>query len=290
MSADSVRSATPIGVAALEQVRVVGLSVRREVLVVAAGLISLLVIAPFRREILFELGPLLHPTDLGPLAFTVGVVPPLLVWRRESGFGESPLWLLPVEHAAHARAKVAAGWLWLTAVVTLGVAVLAGLTLMGFGTEGFQGMVWLATDLEAARAGTGGLERMPWTTPVWAWLHPFVVTTCAYLATTSILLGLKRPLHWAFGAWLVLMAVGLTAEVTTAPWGEALLGGYETVADGLVSGGVDTRRVWVTLPSGDVGWAWAEPPTFVSWLAGVGPWVAIALTACWAATQRRRAV
>ncbi|MEM7414913.1 MAG: hypothetical protein AAF389_05400 [Gemmatimonadota bacterium] len=290
MSAGSLRHATPPGVAAVEQLRVVGLSMRREMLVVAAALLGLLILAPMSQEIMLEIGPLLLPTDLGPLAFTVGIVPPLLVWRREAFFGESTLWLLPVEHTAHARAKVAAGWLWLMGVVGMGVAVLIGLILIGHGTDGFRGMVWFATDVAAARAGTGGLEQIPWATPVWGWAHPFFVATCTYLGATAILLGLRRPFHWAIGGWIVLMAIGLSAEVTTAAWGNALLSGYDVAADGLVTGGHDTRQVWVTLPTGRAYWAFTELPTFSSWLSSIAPWTLGTFAACWLATRRSRQV
>jgi hypothetical protein len=151
-----------------EQIRIVGLGLRREALVVAIvmGIITLLVSADIvrgRAETWFDSADW-YP--LGIIAFLV----PFAVWRRERRFGPSFLWTLPVDRRRLALARVFAGWVWVMAA--LAVFVLWQLVL-------------------ALVAGVTGAEIIPFIS--------CAGVTALYLFGSAVVLGLRHPLRWLLG-------------------------------------------------------------------------------------------
>jgi hypothetical protein len=275
--------------AAVEQLRVVGLAVRREALAICAGLALLLLLVPFVEEIVVEVGPILNPTDLGVIAAFLGLASPLAVWKGETLFGESRLWTLPVDHARHARMKVAAGWVWLMGVVSVGVLSLVLFVVLVGGDAGSEGTRWMVTDLDAVRSGAGGgVRQMVWTTPLWHWAHPFVVATWGYVAVSALLLGFKRPYHWAVGGWLAFLAFGLLGEEGNIARVTSTLDVFMGAIDWLVFAGSDYSQVTVTLESGQRVRAWTRIPTLGSVVVAQGLWMGLACVSLWAASARSR--
>ena len=168
----------------LEQVRIVGLSIRREALVVAAVLaVGTFIVGT---EILRG-GPGFDSDDMLPTAL-VSFLFPFAVWRSEKRFGASFLWTLPVERRRLALARVFAGLVWLTAAM----AVLA---------------TWLLVLAMIANVPVAEqLARVP-----------FVATFATYLFGSALVLGLRHPLRWLIGAAGVLALMGKLSDVLHQP-------------------------------------------------------------------------
>ena len=151
----------------LEQIRIVGLSLRREALLVAVVLgVGTLVIG-------IEIaggGPGFDSDETFPTAL-ISFLFPFAVWRGERRFGPAFLWTLPVDRRRLALAKVFAGWVWLMAALAFFVSWLLALGLLA----------------HASPART--VMRLPLT-----------ATIAAYLLGSALVLGLRHPLRWLLGA------------------------------------------------------------------------------------------
>lgn len=168
----------------LEQVRIVGLSLRREALVVAA------VLAAGTFTILYEHvrgGPGFDSSDSFPTALFAFFYP-FAVWRREKRFGPDFLWTLPVDRRRLALAKVFAGWVWLTAAMAVFATWVLAMALL----------------INASPALL--MERVP-----------FTATMTAYLFGSAVVLGLRHPLRWLLGTTGVLFLMGLISDVLHQP-------------------------------------------------------------------------
>ncbi len=289
----AVRTPAPRA-AAVEQARVVGLAVKWEVLAICAllafGLLAVPIMEMFETYIDGEPMTALNPADLGFLAVMLALVMPLGVWKGESRFGESQLWLLPVDHARHARMKVATGWLWLMAVVAVGLLSICGMVLM---LEDGQLGLDVTRTLLADRAGvTAGrpdaLREVAWSTPWWQWLIPFTAATATYLAATALWVGVKRPLWWVGGIWIFTMAFAIVGESGRIDWATASYEGFMATLDTLFTGGNDSLRTSVQLPSQDWTRVWTAMPGPGRWIAMTSGWIGAGLLAVWAATGRHR--
>ena len=273
---------------AMEQLRVVGLAVRREGLLLCTGLVIFgLIVAAV--EDLQEQRVALEPEVLGYLAVLVALVAPLGVWKGERFFGESELWTLPVEHARHARLKIASGWVWLMVVVTFGVLVMAAGVLLVGGSLGVDETRLLVTDPDAPRFGaTGPLVEARWVTQPWQWVGPFTAATAVYLASSAFLVGLRRPLYWAAGCWLAALAAGEVSSVDRLVWLASPINTVVRWFDLLASGGSESAQTLALLDSGERVRAWTDLPTMGSWAAATVIWLALASAAVWAGTRRHR--
>lgn len=293
MSTMTVERTPSPATAAVEQTRVVGLALRREVLAICAvlvlGIVAIPVIQMFEIVIDGEPVTYLNPADLGFVAMLVALVAPLGVWRGESRFGESQLWTLPVDHARHARMKIAAGWLWLMAVVTAGVlAIIVMFLLIDGGALGIDVTRSLVVDPAGAAAGRAdALREVSWSTPWWQWLIPFTAATATYLAATALWLGAKQPLWWVGGGWLFFLVFGLLAEGDVA-WVTATFEWFYATLDTLFTGGTESLWTYVPLPTGDWTRAWSAMPGAGRWGAMTFGWIGVGLLTVWVATARHR--
>ena len=176
-----------------EQLRVVGLAIRREgtlaALVLALG--SLALIAFSRMPVLQamvdgEVGQLVFDPGEPPWGFfavLAALLLPFVAWKGERRFGDTPLWSMPVDHRRHALLKVAAGWVWLLAILSAALVWVTLTVLASGGTLGVDEVRLLVLDPAGAAAGTpGAMESVNWTTPWWEWALPFTSATAAYLA------------------------------------------------------------------------------------------------------------
>ena len=161
----------------IEQVRIVGLSLRREALVVAAmfGVLSIVIAINIIRgtaETWFDSDEWFQ---LAVLAFLY----PFAVWRRDRRFAPAFLWTLPVDRQRLALAKVIGGWVWL--IVAVGLLIV----------------------LQNALAYVSGVANAEAT--------PFIAlsgTTAAYLFGSALVLGLRHPVRWILGTAGALFLLG----------------------------------------------------------------------------------
>ena len=214
-----------------EQVRIVGLGLRLEALIFAAvlGVATFLIVT----EIVAG-GPGFDSREILPTA-AVAFLLPFAVWRRDQRFGPAFLWTLPVGRRTLALAKVFAGGVWL----------MAALAVLGS---------WLVTlALLAHSAPVEQLKRIPLT-----------ITITAYLFGSALVLGLRHPLRWLFGAAGVIL---LTGSLNDA------LGSGPTKVDGLLTALGLLAATSETAPPGPI----------TSFL-----WLGVAFVALWAAASRHR--
>jgi len=176
----------------VEQVRIVGLSLRPVLLVVIVVLAAFTFL--IARDLLsggegFDSSGM-FPTPLISFLF------PFAIWLHEKPFGSSFLWIFPVERRRLALAKVFAGFVWLALALALFTAWLLALgALAGVGP-----------------AGT--IMRIP-----------YIGTIATYLFGSALLLGLRHPLKWVFGTAGLLLLVGGVSQALEHSYGmNTLLG------------------------------------------------------------------
>ena len=166
---------------ALEEIRIVALSLR------IVALVVLLVLASGTVVIVHEIlrgGPGFDSRETLPTALFSFLIP-FAVWRHEKRFGPTFFWTLPVDRRRLALAKVFAGLVWT-------IAALAFFT------------AWLGTMALIARA------------PVLFMVSrvPLTATIAAYLLGSALVLGLHHPLRWLLGIAGVFMLVNRSFSYT----------------------------------------------------------------------------
>ena len=241
--------------AVAEQVRIVGLKLRREAL--AAAVVLVVAALP----VLIDLGrggPGFDSDESFPTP-VFSFLLPFAVWRGERRFGPDFLWTLPVDRKQIALARVIAGWVWL--MVAVGAFVLWALAL--------------ALLANASSAET--LMRVP-----------FIATTVMYMFGSALVLGFRHPLRWLLGTvgvffllgmvtdamgqtvngeWQILAWSSLLRSAVYGPYGLwTLLGLFTTVQD--------DRAAWQTLPD------------LAQWATAMLLWLGAGLIALWAAISR----
>ncbi len=185
MSAVTLHATPRWSDAVLEQVRVTGLSLRRDALVVVAAVLgvgTVLIVG----EILGG-GPGFDSNETFPTA-TFAFFYPFLVWRNDKRFAPAFLWTLPVERRRLALAKVFAGFVWLMVAVAFFVTWLLALALLA--------------DVSPGRT----IMRVP-----------FIATIGAYLLGSALVLGLRHAVRWTFGTLGLFFLMGLIGDVINRP-------------------------------------------------------------------------
>lgn len=165
----------------LEQIRIAGLSLRREALVVAAvlGFGTVLIVAD-----LIVGKPGFDSDETFPTAWIFFLLP-FAVWRGEKRFGPAYLWTLPVERRRMALTKVFAGGVWLMAALAFFLSWLLGLGLLA----------GVSSEYTIARV-------------------PVIATIAAYLFGSAMVVGLRHPVRWLAGGagMLYLLANGVDPD------------------------------------------------------------------------------
>lgn len=223
----------------VEQVRVAGLSLRPVLLVVAVVLIIGTFVAGgeiLRGDTAFD------SSDLFPVAL-FSFLFPFAIWRHDKPFGPSFLRTFPVDRRRLALAKVFAGFVWLAAALALFTAWLLALGLL-------------------ARTGpAGSIMRIP-----------YIATIAAYLFGSALLLGLRHPLKWLFGAAGLLLLAGGISDVLEHVYGTNTLLGSSRLC----------------LAAERVHSAWRSLPALGQWAIGTFLSLGAGLAALFAAASRHR--
>jgi hypothetical protein len=240
-----------MGAVVAEQVRAVGLSLRREFIALAglltlvtASIVSLVMRDPWR-----DSGMDLAPEILVPVVL-VGALLPLAVWKSEGPGRRGYHRAMPVDHASHAMVKAFAGWSWLAAVLGVYLTWVVGMAI-----------------------GTGGeVDYVGW-----RWIAPVTAATILYTMVTALSLVARHP--WR---WLAAGPVGYTAISAMANAMPALRP-LEALIDSLFDGRYGLLRVITGL---DGNGPWQSPLGFGEWLAITLAWGAAAGTALLVASRR----
>ena len=268
-----------------EQVRFVGLAVRRDAAIGAALLAALLVI-PFHDQ------PINFTRDIGVWFALLGLIAPFAIWKRLDGDGH--LWTLPVEHRRLALTGVFAGWCWL---MVAAAALLAWAALIVLRTDGelvseqtravLKGSGPLADPLDPVR-----VSMVDWRTPAWYWVLPFTAATVTYLFGSAVMLCASSLRRWLGGAALILLLILLVGRGGGFGVLSALVTGLASHPYGLetvFAGGPMRQGLGqVLLTTGEKVFVWRSLPTIGGWLVATVIWFVLGLVALWVATVRYR--
>ncbi|HEX7154105.1 MAG TPA: hypothetical protein VF618_21640 [Thermoanaerobaculia bacterium] len=168
----------------LQQVAIVGLSLRPAALVLAAVLAAGTVMVG--GEIISG-GQGFDSNETFPTAL-IAFLYPFAVWRGEKRFGPAFLWTLPVDRRRLALAKVFAGFVWFAAALTFFI-------------------VWLL--------GLGHLASAPAAHTILR--VPVIATLGMYLFGSALVVGLRHPLRWLIGGAGLIVLMGTVGEVISQP-------------------------------------------------------------------------
>lgn len=276
----------------MEQLRVVGLAIRREgtltALVLAVGSVAVIAISrlPSLQAIFNEeMHRLVFDPAESPWMFLpvlAALLIPLVVWKGERRFGDTALWSMPVDHRRHVLLKVAAGWVWLMAILGAFLLWATLTTLVSGGSVGVDEVRLLLLDPVGASAGTpGAVESVNWTTAWWEWALPFTSASAAYLLASMLMLATARPLFWAAGVWVAGLVVLGAADIWDINWMQRI---SDFVAWYI---GADSFTRGVQLPTGrEV--MWTLLPTANMWMALSAFWIGLGLAGVLVASGRAR--
>ncbi|HEV8580115.1 MAG TPA: hypothetical protein VGX68_13675 [Thermoanaerobaculia bacterium] len=244
--------------AVLEQVRIVGLGLRREALIAAVvlGIVTLAIgIVRGGAGIHFD-ADASFPTSV------VGFLFPFAIWRGERRFGPAFLWTLPVDRRRLAFAKVFAGWVWLMAALAVFVLWLLALAHLSAAT---------------------GVRTVT--------LFPFTGATALYLLGSALVLGLRHPLRWLLGTMgMFFLLVILSDAVGRTENGELRMVAWSGLLRSAVYGpyGLDTLLSSSGFVSAaeHAAAAWRALPDLAQWATATLLWLGAGLAALWAAASR----
>jgi hypothetical protein len=243
---------------AFEQVRIVGLGLRREALIalIVLGIATIPIVSELARG-----GPgfdshAMFPTTVAAFLF------PFAVWRREPRFGPAFLWTLPVDRRRLALAKVLAGWVWMMAALMVFVSWLLALALV------------------AGAPPVQILMRVP-----------LIASTGMYLLGSAFVLGLRHPLRWLLGTFGVFFLLTMFNETLgRTPTGEWRIVAWSGVLRWLVYGPYGVRALLGAIaffPTVErVVTPWQTLPPLAQWAIATFLWLGAGLIALWAALSR----
>jgi hypothetical protein len=265
-----------------EQLRVVGLAVRREALALAAVLvlIGLIVFIDSWGD-----GQAANGMPAPPITMiALGALAPFAVWKGEQVFGGAHMWTLPVERRLHGLSRVLAGGVWLLVAVALIQLWMLAVSLATGGVVNGEEVRMLV--------GPGGVEDLTpvrWSTPAWGWLTPFTTASICYLIGSAFILGVRHPLRWGVAAVAAFVGFAFITE-------EVLSGGVlQSVFDFITDGPVGMNEAMgigvadeVERPDGTPLGLWYKLPSLRGWAPAALAWATIASAMLWAAASRHR--
>lgn len=235
-----------------EQLRTVGLSLKREMLGLAGlmGVFTAAVLSQWSNGFTPEVD--LSPPALVPIAL-LGLFGPLAVWKSEGPGRRGYHRAMPVDHVAHALLKTGAGAVWALAAAAGYAGWMVALVVVTGG------------DLESGRGAA------------FQWLGPLVGGAALYLLASAVALVARQPWRWLAGGlvgWVLVHALSTgipalrpIADLASLLWEGPL--GLLTVLTGEV-------RTW-SFPRVELG----------AWLLASGLWLAGAAGALVAALHRQ---
>jgi hypothetical protein len=235
---------------ALEQIRIVALSLKRESMVVGVVLGILTVMIAI--DIVHGNAATWFDSDEWTAVVSISFLFPFAVWRTQRRFGPAFLWTLPVDRRRLALMRVLAGWVWLVTVLAFFV-------------------LWHKT--LAILSGVAGARTTP--------LLSVTGATAMYLLGSALLLGLRHPLRWllGIGGGFFLLAtlnesLGRTGGMSRMfAWSGVLLR-WAPLSSGRFSSAVDHAAI-----------VWRTYPRLVSAIAII-LWIGAGAIALWAAASR----
>lgn len=254
---------------AREQFRAVGIAIRPEATllsVLIATLSVLALMAIFRTHQNASLD--FRPEMLFPAIFLSFLVP-LSIWKSEEPSRRSYHWSMPVDRSVHTLAKSTSGWAWL--MIAMLAFLLWGL-LMALITGGDLGM------------------RRGQPIAAWAWIHPFVAATIAYLVGSTVVLASDHPWRWFAG--IVLGFVLLNGILQGAQLHE-IAAALRNVWEGnlglktALTGTIEVPRE-MTLPNGRTISRSVSQASLPAWLNASALWLGLATAGVLAATYRHQ--
>lgn len=293
MTDATVKRMPEFGAVWREQLRIAGLSVRREAVLALAALV-LFSLAGVLMARVPELSALidgelanfyLDPGEpgIGLVGVLTALLFPLLVWKGERPWGDTPIWSFPVDHRRHALTKVAAGWVWLMALLGGALLCLVLAVVAGGGTLGVDEVRHLILDETGFFAGeAAAIQEVAWTTPWWEWVLPFTAATAAYMLTSALLLATPHPLRWGVALYVLGLLPMLAVELFEF---DSLQRVIESFA--WFIGGEDFTR-GSRLPTGERVEGWLLLPSIGRWLWWAAVCISLGFASVLAASARAR--
>jgi hypothetical protein len=194
-----------------EQLRAVGIALRREWLLFFLGLGFLTLIFALN-ELREGRNPDMRSAfGLTPdvlLSLTIlGLFAPMSVWKSEGPGRRGYHWAMPVGRMRHTLVKSLAGWGWLMLLVAVFIVWGAA---MAWATGGPIG-VWTEYRIASSHQGVvQALQRTLHHMAPWEWIVPFTAVTVAYLVGSVIVLASDHPWIWLAGILVGLFVLGAT--------------------------------------------------------------------------------
>jgi hypothetical protein len=247
-----------------EQLRTVGLGLRREGAVLLLALLGLSLLIAYMYLHSRHTGGgffvTLSPETSGPLAL-VAMVLPIAVWKGEEPSRRSYLWSLPVPRGPHTLGKVFFGWVWMSAGLALFVAWSLAVPLL----------------VHASAVGKHG----PPAPAAWRWAVPFTACTVTYLLGTVAVLLSDHPWRWLVGLSVAFL---LVRGVSAVPGMEAVhdaVDGVWSARYGLqaaLTGRVEVLKATYQT-GGRVMHSYRSVVSEAGWLGATALWLALGLGA-----------
>ena len=247
---------------AREQLRAVGLSLRREG-AMAAGLLAMLSVALAWDQARSYSAFVLEP-EMGIPAAIVALLVPMAVWKGEGPGRRGYHHAMPVDRGAHALARGLAGLAWMLAAVGAYYAWLAGLTL-----------------------AVGGWARYD---AAYRWAAPVVGAVVLYLVGTALTLRAAHPWRWLGGgaAGYLFLKLMWESDRGFAPYAmvnAVLRGRYGLLT--VLDGRTPMRFRGVSTWDGHEFFYMARVANLTAWLTSVWIWLAVATALfVWAAYRQ----
>ena len=273
---------------AREQVRAVGLVLRREAVLLALLLvaISALILVADSQGV-GEGAASFDPEIAGPvvlLAFFAG----LSVWRGEEPSRRAYFWSLPVDRVRHTLTRVGAGWVWLMVLLVSYMLVMLVLALITGGEIATgQGYAYIGERGPSAVPDTSLLREITWAVGVWEWAIPVVAITIAYLLGSIVAILSDHPWRWfagiPLGFWLAVVILLFTGMRPVADQLLAVLVGKFGLFTALSGEGSVIHEF--TRPDGTTLQREISRPTLSSWVPAAALWLTLSMAAVFAAAR-----
>src|SRR3954447_24576557 len=233
---------------AIEQIRIVALSLKRESMVagVVLGILTLMIAI----DIVHGNASTWFDSDEWTAVVCISFLFPFAVWRTQRRSGPAFLWTLPVDRRRLALTRVFAGWVWLGTVLAFFVLWHKALAIL---------------------SGVAGARTTP--------LLSVTGATAMYLLGSALLLGLRHPLRWLLGTGGVFFLMATLNESLGRTGGTSRMFAWSDPLRRAVS----SRRFLSAVDHAAI--VWRTYPRLVSATAII-LWIAAGAIALWAAASR----
>ena len=270
----------PFGALLIEQVRSVGMSLRKEAILLGLLLLALSVVGLY--EAWSHAAGLNGEPELLLTTLPVAFIFPFAVWKGEKIFDDAFLWTFPVSRHRIALAKVAAGAVWCLAGILAVLLWILLITLVTGGTFGIS---------ETRLIGHGNQDlpefaQVAWQTPLWMWLVPFASGLILYLLGSAAVLGLRHPVRLFAGAafgWAMLAGLlsaapsGVLKDGLSAAQNALLYGPFGL--DPALTAGAFGLSAQIISPTGQPIAIWRDLPSVEQWGAAMLLWMTLTAVA-----------